>query len=328
MARDADVGEDDMTLLADLAIEAIDHDLERGWTREEVSELPELRDPDLLRPFKRAWISPYSVTIQDTRSRKILGMPVSNGEISRRYLKRTMAEGLEAGGSTFLAKRVPWRRDALQFLDRQPAYYFAGQCGGPFELVDITACYASLYTRLTLDMIYRPETDPPLLGLGRAVFPRSNEWLISKAPRNALWGSMLQHRIREWRHGEPVDEVVPNKFFAPDLRGVVLDAVHAIATTAREQFGALSWAADGGAFRPGMGSEFAHWLSETWALEATIRAEGPGWLFGATSYSIGPEVTEDVKKGHAFQWPETDTLRPQADYQRAWLANVFAERAA
>ncbi len=317
-----------MSLLADLATEAIDHDLERGWTREQVSELPELRDPDLLRPFKRAWISPYSVTIQDTRSRKILGMPVSNGEISRRYLKRTMAEGLEAGGSTFLAKRVPWRRDALQFLDRQPAYYFAGQCGGPFELVDITACYASLYTRLTLDMIYRPETDPPLLGLGRAVFPRSNEWLISKAPRNALWGSVLQHRIREWRHGEPVDEVVPNKFFAPDLRGVVLDAVHAIASEGQHRFGALSWAADGGAFRPGMGQEFSHWLRDTWGLEATVRAEGPGWLFGATSYSIGPEITEDVRKGRAIEWPETDTLRKQSSWQRSWLADVFRERAA
>jgi len=317
-----------MTLLEELAAEVITHDLDCGWTREQVTDLPELRNPALLAPFKRAYLTSYSLTVKDTRRRKIVAMPISNGEISRHYLKRVMAEGLEAGGSTFLAKRVPWRREALQFQDRGPAHYFAGQTGGPFELIDITACYASLYTRLTLDMVYRPGTDPPLLGLGKAAFPRASEWIETKAPRNALWGSVMHRGAREWRHGEPVDNAFPNQFFAPDLRGIVFDAAHAIAVEARDRFGALSWAVDGGCFRPGEGQAFSHCLSRTWGLEAQLLAEGPGWLFGGMSYMVGGVSTLDVEKGQAHEGAASNNLRPQSDWHRSWLADIFRERAA
>ena len=309
-----------MSLLSDLSNVAVTHDLDHGWKRSQVKSLPELRDPTLLKPHRRAYMTSSSVTIKDSKTKRMVGDSVQQGELSRAYLKLTMANALDAGGSKLLAKRVPWRREALQFLDRAPAYYFAGQAGGPFELVDIKACYASLYMKMTLDLTYRPDTDPPLLGLGRAVFPHREEWMEAKGPRNAAWGTVLRTHGPEWRHGELIRDAYPNSFFAPDLRGFVLDCTNAIALEAIERFGALSWAVDGGAFRPGEGHAFIHWLGETWGLVGEVRAEGPGWLFGATSYAIGSEVTEDVRKGHAAQWPATLNLRH--DVRRQWLADA------
>jgi len=310
-----------MTLLEELQTEAIDRDVEQGWARETVESLPEMANPDLLAPFARAYMGEKSLTVKDTKTRKIVDDDVAPGEVSRLYMKHIMGE---ADG--LLARKIPWRREALQFVNRRPAYYFAGQCAGPFILVDIKSCYATLYSRLTLDITYRPECSPPLLGIGRGVFYRVDEWLEVKGPRNALWGNLLRPRIREWRHGEPVDDALPNRFFAPDLTGIVLDACHAIACHAREN-GALSWAVDGGVFRPEEGLAFVEWLWLSFGLVAEVRAEGPGWLFGATSYSIGPAVTEDVKKGRAHQWEETDHLRKVSKKQRSWLGDVFKERA-
>ena len=314
-----------MTLLSDLATEATTKDGNNGWQRQSVKSLPELRDSDLLKPFKKAYMTDSSVTIKDTKTRRVIGERVTNGELGRLYLKRVMTNGAEAGNATLL-RRVPYRREAMQFMDRGPAYYFAGECGGPFTLVDIKACYATLYTRLTLNVIYRPECNPPLFGLGRGQFPQVGEWLETKGPRNALWGTVLNPTGPEWRHGEFTPNAYPNRFFAPDLRGMVYDAAHAIAREATTRFGALSWAVDGGAFRPEEAREFIDWLDTAWGLTAEVRAEGPGWMFGATSYSIGPVTTEDVRKGKAMQWSEMDGLR--RDVKSQWLAGVFQERAA
>jgi hypothetical protein len=314
-----------MTLLEDLTTDALDRDGDNGWQRQQVTTIDEHRDTDLLKPFKHAYMTPTSLTIKDTKVRKVIGDKVSTGELSRLYLRRIMDNGAQAGNSV-LAKRVPWRKAALQFLDRGPAYFFGGQCGGPFVLLDIKACYANLYTRLSLDMLYRPDCDPPLIGFGQATFPKSSEWMEAKGPRNALWGTVLSSHGPEWRHGQRVERAYPNSFFAPDMAGLVYDAIHAISAEARTRFGALSWAVDGGIFRPDDAHSFSQWLKETWGLTAEVRAEGPGWMFGATSYQIGGEVTLDVKKGKAREWPEMSQLREQEPKRRAWLASIFMDR--
>ena len=313
-------------LLAQLELDTVNHDLERGWTRTQVTSLPELRDPELLSPFKRAYLSSYTLSIRDTRERKIVGHAVGPGEISRTYLKRVLEGAAQGDTKLLIARKVPWRRDALQFTSRVPAYFFNGQIGGPFELVDIKACYASLYTRLSLDLTYRPECSPPIFGIGRGTFPDRDEWLKAKEPRNAVWGSVVHKSVHEWRNGTRIAEAFPNMFYAPDLMGIILDATHAIALEARENFGALSWAVDGGVFRPGEGQRFIEWLSSSWGLTAELRGEGLGWLFGPTSYAIGAVTTADVRAGRAIQWPETNALRPQKGRQRSWLADVFKER--
>ncbi len=311
-----------MTLTDELTTEATNHDLENGWSRESVASFPELRNPELLAPFKKAYMGEKSLTIKDNRTRKIVGSEISNGELSRSYLKKIMAEG-----DDMLTRRVPYRREALEFTERHPASYFAGQCEGPFVLVDIVACYATLYSRLTLDLTYRPDCDPPLLGLGRGYFLRTPELLEEKQLRNSLFGNLIRPGVREWRHGQPLEDAFPNRFFAPDLVGIVFDACHAIANQARD-LGALSWFTDGGVFRPEEGRTFIEWLESAFGLRAEVRAEGPGWMFGATSYHIGATVTADVKKGQAREWPATSNLRKMKPTQIAWLAGIFKERVA
>ncbi len=296
-------------LISELRSSALDD----GWERQSVPAIPEIRDPSLLAPYAHAYMGEKSLTIKDTRVRKVVGDVVSPGEVGRLYLRKVMAEGE--------LRKIHYRREALQFTDRRPAYFFKGQTGGPFVLVDVKACYASIYSRLCLDLTYRPDTDPPLLGLGNAAFIRSSEWLSAKDERNAMWGNLLRPRVREWRHGEPVEKI-PNRYFSPDLVGIVFDVAHAIAGKAVEM-GALTWAVDGGAFRPEEGRGFIEWLSRSFGLIADIRAEGPGWLFGATSYSIGPVVTEDVRKGNAREWETSSNLRR---VRSEWLADVMKER--
>jgi hypothetical protein len=316
-----------MTLLDDLTTEALTRDLEHGWIRQRVTSIPEFNNPDLLKPYRRAYLSDNAVTVRDTKTRKVTKNAVSNGELGRLYLRRVMGEGV-VKGNPILAKRIPWRKASLQFEDRSPAYFFTGQTGGPFVLLDIKACYANLYTRLSLDMVYRPESNPPLLAFGQATFPSSPEWMAAKGPRNALWGTMLSSHGPEWHHGTFVQRAYPNNFFAPDVKGLVYDAINAIAHVAREEFGALSWAVDGGVFRPEEGRAFIQWLHDLWGLEAEVRAESQvGWLFGATSYQIGAVTTADVKKGQAREWPEMDSVRRSPSYQCSWLADSLKERA-
>ena len=177
----AHMGEDEMSLLDDLQRAVLTRDQERGWQRQVVSSLPEVRNPALLAPYAHAFLGAGAVTIRDTRERRVIGRPVSPGEIARTYVKTIMSQG-----DDMLSKRIPWRRPALQFMDRRPAYWFSGPTPGPFVLVDIAACYATLYSRLTLDVTYRPECNPPMIGLGRGHFPRREEWLSAKSSRNAL----------------------------------------------------------------------------------------------------------------------------------------------
>lgn len=305
-----------MTLLTDLADQALSRDSERGWNRQTVERIPEVHDPELMKPYAHAFLSKRSISVRDDRTRRIVGQEVADGELARLYLKRTLEEAQRP--------KVPFKRPALEFTTRQPAYHFEGEQGGPFELVDISACYASLYCRLALDLTYRPDSSPHVLVVGHATFPDNAEWRQSKGPRNALWGNLLKPRGSEWRFGVQVDDAYPNRYFAPDLTGIVLDAAHAIAGQAVNKYGAVSWAVDGGCFRPGQGRAFIEWLSGSFGLTATVRAEGPGWLFGATSYRVGAEETADVKKGRAHVWPRMTRLRP-IRWSR-WLADVFKER--
>src|ERR1019366_6525157 len=92
-----------MTLLEELTTEATNRDQERGWARETVAEITELRNPELLAPFKRAYLSDKSLTIRDTKNRKVVDAEVSNGEMARLYLRRIMKEDTD-----LLSKRVPY----------------------------------------------------------------------------------------------------------------------------------------------------------------------------------------------------------------------------
>lgn len=333
-----------MTLHASLLAEASRRDA-AGWQRELVPVVAQYQDHTLLRPFKRAFCSPVSCSVLDLRKRFVLDVaPVPPGEMARLYLRRTLHEAAEGlSERSIYHKRVPYRRDALQFTDRRmPFYYWAGEqvndTARQWAMVDIRHCFASIYLRTGLDPVYRPEGSPPLFGLGRAPFPCPDEWdamtawvqfhhkrppVELPAPRNALVGTCWRERLTEWRRGVEAVDAVPNHFFAPDLRGFISDVCHGIGQESVRLFGAVSWAVDGGAVPLERAEEWCAWLSARWSLTGTIRTSGPGYIWSAISWRIGPVVTRDAGRGCARRADASDGIRHQDDKRRDWLAAVM-----
>lgn len=306
-----------MTIIEELRAERLRMDAERNWVREAVTVVEEFRDPALLAPYRRAFISPASASIADSRTRRTIGGQVTPGEMARAYLRRVL-DGRRA---------VPYQRQATALCDRRPGYYFSGARTGHLALVDVRACYASIYSRLSLDVLYRPESRPPIVAVGRMPFPARNEWLSAKAPRNAAFGNLLRPRICEWRYGVPVEDAAPNRFFAPDLQGMVIDVTHCVAQETRALFGTSSWAVDGGTIPAERADEWIDWLAERWGLTGEVRASGGALLFGPTSWRIGDTQTRDVEHGRPHAWPATDSIRPLPTRLRDELAAVMKGRA-
>jgi hypothetical protein len=227
-----------------------------------------------------------------------------------------------------LRARVPWRRDAIPLAERTAPQFFEPlpeRHAEPFALVDIDACFASIYSRLTLDVTYRPDCNPPLLGLGRVVWQRRDEWVAAKGPRNSVCGMLKRPRLTEWRRGEERPGAA-NRFFAPDLYGVIMDVANAIAEETCEQFRVTSWATDGGVIHEDDAAPWIAWLAARWGLVGSVRAAGPGWVFGCNSWSVGPDQTGDVAKGRSRQWGPTDRVRRSGAYLRDMLAETMRGR--
>ncbi len=230
-----------MPLLDELREAVVARDEANGVERQHVEPgpgdvLPEFRRPELLAPYRRCWVGPRSLVAWERRRRlRRIVDDFTAGELARAYLRLAYPE-----------RAVPRSRVAAAFGDRNSAYFFAGGVQvGRWALVDVDACYASIYSRLTLDVVYRPECDPPYLALGRYGFPRRDEWLALKKERNALAGSLKRRYLPEWRFGKRC-EASPNRWYAPDLWGAVLDIAHSVAAETREQFGSVSWSVDAG----------------------------------------------------------------------------------
>ena len=303
--------------LASLRQAVLARDEAQGYRRHVVEEIAEYRRPELLRPYTQAWVSSRSCTIRDARLKKVIrGDEVSSGQIARAYLRCQMERAAEETGRASLARRVPRQAGATEMhASWTPAYFFSGEAAGPFALVDITACYWTLALRLgCIDLTWVPTASPPLLGIG-VIRVEPDDVGSDKLVRNAIIGSTVRPHVTWWRHGTPVEDRMPNRFHAPDFFAAVLGATHAIASEAVRRFGALSWSVDGGAFRPEEGRAFIAWLARAWGLEATVRTEGPGWLWGPNCWTIGGLSTADVAKGRALHvgpYSSLRRLRPQA----------------
>ena len=299
-------------LLDELASRVLDSDGNGGWKRTVVDDLPELHRVELMGSYRQAWLSPTKLTIRDTREKRVVGGGVTSGEVAREYLRDTLAG----------RPSVPYRRDAMALTNRKPGYFFAGQTVGSLALVDVDACFASIYGRLTIDVVYRPATRPRLIGLGTHPFPRTDEWMVAKKPRNSAYGALVNPHLSEWRKGRHV-EVSPNNFFAPDLVALIMDVTHSIAQETREKFGLVSWGVDGGIIPEDRADEWVTWLRERWAMGGSVRARGVGKAYGAVSWRIEDAMTLDVEHGHPHAWVEADTLRRLPGDLRDQLAELM-----
>ncbi|MHB1474980.1 MAG: hypothetical protein ACYCV4_15435 [Dermatophilaceae bacterium] len=72
-----------MTIIDELETEILDRDEAGHWKREAWHSLPEVRHPERLAPYARAFLGSQSLTIMDTRERRVVGGGVTPGEISR-----------------------------------------------------------------------------------------------------------------------------------------------------------------------------------------------------------------------------------------------------
>jgi hypothetical protein len=167
---------------------------------------------------------------------------------------------------------------------RPPLFYDKATEGAQLTYVDLDSAYWSIYTRTTLDVHYDGTAAPR-----RGVIAFQDAAMLGrdKLVRNALLGSVR----REWRHGldhgHGFRERVPSRKRRPMLWGLVMDSLELVAMTARD-LGCVYYHTDGAIFEsPTQAEEWRGQVEQTFGLQASIRAEGAGWVRGIGNFSIG-----------------------------------------
>jgi hypothetical protein len=185
-----------------------------------------------------------------------------------------------------------------------PLYYDGTTHEGDFAVVDIDACYPSLY--LPVGMAPRFFPDLPALGLSRLSgdgppdWDRPAEWLAGpKAARNALVGiTMTRGDTLEWlERGKVCHKKAINDCYSPSLAAWCVWCVGAVAVDLVRRFGFVTWATDGGVAPTGELADAAivH-VRDMWGLTATVRARGLGRVWNATTWAVGDHETAQPVK--------------------------------
>lgn len=325
-----------MMLADDLATAVAARDDAYGWQRQPDGHYDARSwTPERLAPYDRAWVSGYGATlINGVRLRVVdaLGAtaPYMPGELARAYLRSDDMLGgwlAEGAGSAGQHHRIPYHRQAKAYLDIPAPEWFEPPAdrNGPWSLVDIVTCYHALSCRYGAVCEYRPQWVPPLLRCIGPAFVRAQELAPLRPVRLATWGMLRGPGIYEYRHGAVQARMRPNRYCSPDLVGVVMETMHAIAQEAITAFPtACIWYRDAVVLRPAEAEAYIAWLAARWRLEATVRATGPGYVWGKASRAIGPDVTADVLAGRCYPHRASSNLQPLPARQRDWLAGVAA----
>lgn len=219
-------------------------------------------------------------------------VPFRPEELARPYLRRAFAEGRRPRGMG--ARRVPWQRQALAHLSLLPPRYFVGGgVVGEWCYVDIDSAYPSIYSRLALDCVWRPCDDRPVLGVGNMVFPRSPEVASEKSIQRAVGGILRSTQIAEMHNGRTSlrSTVSWSQFLAPDLWGVIMWTLHAVARMAIDEFGAVMWDTDGGVVPLERAQPLREAIADRFHLASKREHEGPGLVWGVKHWQIGPDAT-------------------------------------
>ncbi len=248
--------------------------------------------------------------------------PVTPGEVARHWVREY---GEKIGQKVKIVSR---KYQSEIFHSLSAPYFFTPpkDRGGPWAIVDIDACYFSLYNPMYFDMEFSPFTQR--CGLGRFPAGPSSDLKESKTIRNALFGNMLTARLGALSFGElpPPNKCAPNNLYAPGLASYVWLTCHAIAQEARESYGFISWSTDGGICRPETAERFISFLEDKWHLSASVRCIGPGYVWGHNSWSVGGMETKDVTDGRCTAHralEQSKFVRPETV---DWLANLRRER--
>ena len=201
----------------------------------------------------------------------------------------------------------PARLDHPHLLERRPPLYFDGPVvAHDLVYVDLDRAYWSIYTRTTLDVSY-DGIHAPSRGLVEFLDPA--ELGEYKMMRNGLLGMQRRVSRRGVDHGELFYEIVPWHRRRPDLWGLVMDCLELMAWSARD-FGAVYYHTDGAIFSSsGEAQAWIEHLSSTFAIRATVRAEGSGYVHALGAFKIGDSVAgKDTPAGSRID----SMLRPPA----------------
>ncbi len=238
----------------------------------------------------------------------------ATAELARPWLRRVHLQGARRRGMG--KHRVPWRHDALRLLELRPPRFWGGKAlVGDWAYIDINHAYAQLWETLTLDMYFRPEElcvgygSMNFVGLGELLsFPTGKEIF------HTAGGSVRSTKMTLVEHGR---EVVRNttgwsKVLAPDLWGVMMTQLQAIASEMVRDFGAVCWHTDGGIVPAADSATAVRHMREAWNLQASLRASGPGTVNGPTRWKIGNLATIGWDRGPTRaerpKWPKPELV--------------------
>ena len=267
------------------------HDDERGYRRVTV-------DPET---FTLPWLAWWPgrvyrsmdmVTVPERRLRFVSSTaplhPFTPGELARTWLKQTAADHQRR-------TLAPTLTDQDGMLKIPPALYFTPTHGrdGEWVMLDVRACYWTLYSRLPLDSVFRFRPGrAPLFARGTVTISDRDRRQVGadKLIRNAAWGILRSSGIRWFLNGKAQQAQAPNRLGTPMVVGAVMAAVHAAAREAIDA-GAVCWLTDAAICRPDRVDAIRDLLRDRWGLDAVVKASGAGRLYGCGDYRIGPVET-------------------------------------
>jgi hypothetical protein len=233
----------------------------------------------------------------------------ATSELARPWLRRVHLQGARRRGMG--KHRVPWRHDALPLLALRPPRYWGGSPReGDWAYIDINHAYAQLWEALTLDMYFRPEE--LCLGFGSMAFVGVSELLhfpSGKEIFHTAGGSIRSTRMTLVEHGNEVvrDTTGWSKVLAPDLWGIMMTQLQSIAHEMVRDFGAVMWHTDGGIVPQAKAEACMQHMTGAWDLQASVRASGPGVVYGPTRWQIGETRTlfkvNEATRREKPKWP-------------------------
>jgi hypothetical protein len=237
-------------------------------------------------------------------------------ELARPYLKRLFVAQRPKSGMA--SKRIPWQREALPLLDKlPPRLYVARPTAGSWTYVDLTSAYPSLYGPLTLDMRYRPES--ATVSVGRFDLLDVAETLAWKPMHRTLGGILRSREMRVREAGgktKTYNTIGWSTFLCPDLWGVIMDSLHAVAAEA-ERRGAVLWDTDGGIMPTEQAAGFSAWCRDTWQLETHDRLAGDTIVWGLKHWSVGNVQTLQPRKRQLRE--ERHLIEPSLSVRRTLI---------
>lgn len=217
------------------------------------------------------------------------GQGVRDEELARPWLMGLIKEFSSRG-------RIGWHRDALAFLDlRAPRLWTGDTTAQELAYVDLVSAYPSIYSRLGFDLRWRPDAAPVRLGVG--TIPALGAEEMPKTSHRVIGGAIRATTMQLWVRGRPEirDTTAWSAVLAPDLWGVIMHTLHAVAAMA-EDAGAIMWDTDGGILPASHAAPLVDAIAHRFGLKATVRDVGVGRVWGVKHWRIGDTETAQPRK--------------------------------